>query len=92
MLAASLVSGLAVGAMYGLLALGYHVTWVVSRSVNFAQGSVMMLGAVIAFSLAVSGGWPMPFAIAAALIGCAGFGVVLERVAVRPFRARGSES
>ncbi len=92
MLAASLVSGLAVGAMYGLLALGYHVTWVVSRSVNFAQGSVMMLGAVIAFSLAVGGGWPMPFAIAAALIGCAGFGVVLERVAVRPFRARGSES
>ena len=92
MLAASAISGLATGAMYGLLALGYHVTWIVSRSVNFAQGSVMMLGAVIAFSLRVTLGWPMPFAIMAALLGCAGFGVVVERVAVRPFRVRGSES
>ncbi|MGC8525471.1 MAG: branched-chain amino acid ABC transporter permease [Acidibrevibacterium sp.] len=92
MLATWLVSGLAIGAMYGLLALGYHVTWVVSRSVNFAQGSVMMLGAVITFAMAVTAGWPMPFAMAVALVGCAGFGVVLERVAVRPFRARGSES
>lgn len=92
MLGVSLVSGLAIGAMYGLLALGYHVTWVVSRSMNFAQGSVVMLGAVIAFVLVVTGGWPMPLAIAAALIGCTGFGVVLERVAVRPFRTRGSES
>lgn len=92
LLAAALVSGLAIGAMYGLLALGYHVTWVVSRSVNFAQGSVMMLGAVIAFSLMLGWGWPWPLALPAALAGCAGFGVVLERVAVRPFRARGSES
>lgn len=92
MLAASVVSGLAVGAMYGLLGLGYHVTWVVSRSVNFAQGSVMMLGAVIAFSLGETLGWPIPLAIATALISCAGFGIVLERVAVRPFKARGSES
>ncbi len=92
MFAASVISGLAIGAMYGLLALGYHITWVVSRSVNFAQGSVMMLGAVVVFSLRVTLGWPMPFAIATALIGCAGFGIVLERIAVRPFRARGSDS
>ena len=92
LLGASIVSGLAIGAMYGLLALGYHVTWVVSRSVNFAQGSVMMLGAVLEFSLTVGFGWPMPAALPVALAGCAAFGVVLERVAVRPFRVRGSDS
>ena len=44
----ALITGLGLGSMYGLLALGFHVTYAVSATVNFAQGSSMMLGAVFA--------------------------------------------
>lgn len=89
---ASLVSGLALGAMYGLVALGYHVTFAVSRTVNFAQGSAMMLGAVLGYMFAIRWGWPMPLAVAASLALCAAFGLLVERILVRPFVRRGSEA
>ncbi len=88
----ALITGLGLGSMYGLLALGFYVTYAVSNTVNFAQGSTMMLGAVLAFSFGVTFGWPMPLAIALALALCMLWGVVVERIAVRPFVARGSSS
>jgi len=78
--------------MYGLLALGFHVTHAVSRTVNFAQGSTMMLGAVTCFTFWVTFGWPLTLSVVLALVMCALWGVVVERVAVRPFVARGSNS
>ncbi len=41
----AIITGLGLGSMYGLLALGFYVTYSVSNTVNFAQGSSMMLGA-----------------------------------------------
>ena len=55
-----LVSGLALGSMYGLVALGYHMTWVTSRTMNFSQGHAVMGGAVVAYALLVGLGWPFP--------------------------------
>ena len=75
----AIVTGLGLGAMYGLLALGFHVTYAVSRTVNFSQGSTMMLGAVLAYTFTVTLGWPGPLGIAAALIGCAIYGLAVER-------------
>ena len=92
MLTSILVSGLGLGSMYGLVALGFHVTYAVSGTVNFAQGSVVTLGAVLAYTLGVTIGWPMPAAIVLALAGCALFGLVVERAFVRPFVARGSDA
>jgi branched-chain amino acid transport system permease protein len=92
LISAAIVSGLGLGSMYGLLALGFHVTHAVSRTVNFAQGSTMMLGAVIAFTFWVTLGLPLTFAVLVALAACALWGLVVERVAVRPFVARGSNS
>ena len=63
----TLITGIGLGSMYGLLALGFYVTYAVSRTVNFAQGSAMMLGAVLTFSFAVTWGWPMWAAILASL-------------------------
>ena len=88
----ALITGLGLGSMYGLLALGFYVTYVVSKTVNFAQGSTMMLGAVLCFTLWVTFGWPAPLAIGVALIGCALWGVAVERIAVRPFVRRQSEA
>jgi branched-chain amino acid transport system permease protein len=78
--------------MYGLLALGFYVTYTVSSTVNFAQGSSMMLGAVFAYTLAVTFGWPFVPAALAALALCALYGVIVERLAVRPFARRGSSA
>ena len=92
MLASALTSGLGLGAMYGLLALGFYITYSVSSTVNFAQGSSMMLGAVIAYTFAVTWGWPLAIAAAIALVLCALYGVLVERLAVRPFALRGSNA
>ncbi len=88
----ALISGIGLGSMYGLMALGFHVTYVVSGTVNFAQGSSMMLGAVLTYGFAAALGWPMPVAIALALLLCALYGLVVEFVAVRPFASRGSDA
>jgi branched-chain amino acid transport system permease protein len=78
--------------MYGLIALGFHVTYVVSNTVNFSQGSAMMLGAVLGYTFAVTLGWPLPMAAIMALALCALFGAVIERTLVRPFVDRGSNA
>jgi branched-chain amino acid transport system permease protein len=92
MLASAIISGIGLGSMYGLIALGFHITYVVSNTVNFAQGSAMMLGAVLGYTFGVRFGWPMPLAVIAALLACALFGLVVERILVRPFVARGSNA
>ena len=92
LLISALVSGLGLGSMYGLMALGFYVTYAVSGTVNFAQGSSMMLGAVLTFTFAQTLGWPLVPAILLALALCAAYGLVVEAVAVRPFASRGSDA
>ncbi len=74
----ALISGLGLGSMYGLLALGFYVTYAVSSTVNFAQGSSMMLGAVFAYTFAVTLGWPFVAAALLALALCALYGMLVE--------------
>jgi branched-chain amino acid transport system permease protein len=92
MFVTALITGIALGSMYGLLALGFYVTYAVSNTVNFAQGSSMMLGAVFAYTFAVTYGWPFVPAVLLALALCALYGVIVELVAVRPFVRRGSSA
>ena len=88
----AIISGVGLGSMYGLIALGFHVTYIVSNTVNFAQGSAMMLGAVLGHTFAVRLGWPLPLAALAGLALCGVFGLIVERALVRPFVARGSNA
>ena len=88
----ALISGVGLGSMYGLLALGFYVTYSVSSTVNFAQGSSMMLGAVLCYTLAVTWKWPAAVSIVLALARCGLWGMLVERCAVRPFVARGSNA
>jgi len=92
LIASSIITGLGLGSMYGLLALGFYITYSVSQTVNFAQGSSMMLGAVVCYSIGVTLGWPMVVAMIAALMACAVWGWVVERFVVRPFASRGSNA
>lgn len=88
----AIVSGLGLGSMYGLMALGFYLTYAVSGTVNFAQGSSMMLGAVLTYTFAQTLGWPLAAALPPALALCALYGLVVERLAVRPFASRGSNA
>ena len=92
LITSALITGLGLGSMYGLLALGFYVTYAVSSTVNFAQGSSMMLGAVFAYTFAVTLGWPFWSAALIALALCALYGVIVEWAAVRPFVRRGSNA
>ncbi len=88
----AIITGIGLGSMYGLVALGFHATYAVSSTVNFAQGATMMLGAVLCFTLLVTFGLPLPIAIALSLLSCAAWSIAVERIAVRPFVQRGSSS
>lgn len=90
-LASVLISGFGLGSMYGLMALGFYITYAVSGTVNFAQGSSMMLGAVLCYAFAITLNWPLLLAVPAALILCAFYGQLVEILAVRPFVRRHSE-
>ncbi|MEA2833456.1 MAG: branched-chain amino acid transport system permease protein [Methylobacteriaceae bacterium] len=92
MLATALISGLGLGSIYGLIALGFTLTFSVSGTVNFAQGSSVMLGAVLCHALFVGMHWPFAAAAPFALLGCALWGLVVERIAVRPFVVRRSNA
>ena len=80
------LSGLAIGGIYALVALGFHIMWSAANAVNFAHGDTLMLGAVLAV-LGVDAGMPLPVACLLAIIAGGIFGVVLERFAVQPFTA-----
>jgi branched-chain amino acid transport system permease protein len=92
LITSSIISGLSLGSMYGLIALGFHVTYVVSNTVNFSQGSAMMLGAVLGYTFAVTLGWPLPIAVLLSLTLCGLFGLLVERTLVRPFAERNSNA
>lgn len=92
MITASIISGLAMGSMYALLALGFHITFIVSRTVNFAQGSAVMVGAVLGYTFCVTWGMPWLLAATLTLAVCALYGLAIERFLVRPFHSRGSEA
>jgi branched-chain amino acid transport system permease protein len=76
-------SGLVVGAIYGLIAIGFTAVYNVTGIVNFAQGDLAMLGALGAIGLTVAG-VPLAPAVVLAAVAVGLLGVVIERVAIRP--------
>ncbi len=92
LLTLAIVSGLGLGAMYGLIALGFYMTYAVSSTVNFSQGTSVMLGAVLAFVFSQQLQWGIVPSVLVALAACAVWGVLVERLAVRPFVRAGSNA
>ncbi|ANH05390.1 MULTISPECIES: branched-chain amino acid ABC transporter permease [Shinella] len=80
-----LLSGITVGAVYALVALGFTIIYNASDVVNFAQGEFVMLGGMITF-FAHAAGLPLPLAALIAIIATAGIGVALNKLAIEPAR------
>ncbi len=80
-----LLSGITVGAVYALVALGFTIIYNASDVVNFAQGEFVMLGGMITV-FASAAGLPLPLAALIAIIATAGVGVALNKLAIEPAR------
>jgi branched-chain amino acid transport system permease protein len=82
----AIVSGVALGSVYALIAQGYYVTFTTTETVNFAQGEFLMVGALTSYTILVLSGMSFLVALVVVIILMAVMGVVVERVAIRPLR------
>ena len=80
-----LLSGLTVGAIYALVALGFAIIYNASHVLNFAQGEFVMIGGMAAAGF-VEAGLPLPLAALFAVGGAMLVGLALEKLAVEPAR------
>jgi branched-chain amino acid transport system permease protein len=90
LVAQSILSGVGVGAIYGLIGIGFCVIYNASGIVNFAQGAFVMLGGMLTQVAMTRLSLPLPAAALIAIALVALCGTVLERVVVRPLWNRGS--
>ena len=88
-----IINGLTLGAVYAVVALGYTMVYGIIQLINFAHGEVVMVGAMVAFSvisaLAPAGLPPLlvvSIAVACAVPACMLLGYAMERIAYRPLR------
>jgi len=84
---ALLVSGLSIGLMYSLIALGFVLIYKATDAINFAQGEFVMLAGFMA-TTALSANMPIWAAIAVAILGMILLSFVLERTVLRPLLGR----
>jgi branched-chain amino acid transport system permease protein len=78
------ISGISLGCIYALIALGFVLIYKATETVNFAQGELMMLGAFAGLALMEVAHLPFVVAAVLAIAAMGAFGVLLERVAIRP--------
>ena len=83
------VNGLMLGGAYALVAIGYTLIFGVLNLLHLAHGEVFMVGAYVGLALALAG-FPSWATLLGAMLAAATLGVVVERVAFRPVRFRGS--
>jgi branched-chain amino acid transport system permease protein len=88
-----LINGLTLGAVYAVVALGYTMVYGIIQLINFAHGEVVMVGAMVAYSvigLLAPAGLPPPVLIlvatGTAIPACMLIGYAMERIAYRPLR------
>lgn len=80
----TLVSGVVIGGIYALIAIGFVVIYKATRIINFATGEFMMIGAFFCFTAMTLAGLPFAAALLAAAGGAALLGALVERVVLRP--------
>ncbi|OCA88650.1 branched-chain amino acid ABC transporter permease [Pradoshia sp. D12] len=81
-----LVNGISLGSIYALIALGYTMVYGIVKLINFAHGDVFMVGAFIGFYAITFMELSFFPALLLAMVACAIFGVLIERIAYKPLR------
>lgn len=87
-----LITGISIGSVYAIIALGYTMVYGIAKMLNFAHGDVIMIGAYVAFFAVGSKAMPPLLAVILAMLVCLILGVVIEYLAYRPLRGATSLS
>ena len=82
-----LISGISLGSVYAIIALGYTMVYGIAKMLNFAHGDIIMIGGYVSFCAMFYLGLPNIVAVLLAVIVCTVLGVVIERLAYKPLRS-----
>ncbi len=82
-----LISGISLGSVYAIIALGYTMVYGIAKMLNFAHGDVIMVGGYISLLAMNSLGLPNFLAVILAMVVCTILGVVIEGFAYKPLRS-----
>ena len=85
-----LVSGISLGSVYALIALGYTMVYGIAKMLNFAHGDVIMVGAFVIFTASTTFGLPPVVGVLISIVFCTLFGILIEKVAYKPLRKASS--
>ncbi|HIX13034.1 MAG TPA: branched-chain amino acid ABC transporter permease [Candidatus Anaerofilum faecale] len=85
-----LITGISLGSVYAIIALGYTMVYGIAKMLNFAHGDVIMVGGYMTFIFMNSLGMPAILAVLGAMVVCTVLGIVIERVAYKPLREASS--
>jgi len=81
-----LITGLTVGSVYAMVAIGFNIIYNVTEIINLAQGEFVMLGGLIMVFVHASLGLPLIFAFPVTVVLVTLVGMLLDRMAIRPIR------
>ena len=81
-----LISGLSLGSIYAIIALGYTMVYGIAKMLNFAHGDVIMVGSYICFFAMMRYNLPPVVGVLLAMVVCTVLGMVIERTAYKPLR------
>ncbi len=82
----TLISGLSLGSIYALIALGYTMVYGIAKMLNFAHGDIIMVGAYAVITTVLTANFPPLVGILVSILVCVVLGVTIESLAYRPLR------
>ena len=85
-----LISGVSLGSVYAIIALGYTMVYGIAKMLNFAHGDVIMVGGYICYCSMSYLGLPAVVSVVLAMAVCTALGVIIEGLAYKPLREAGS--
>ena len=80
------ISGISLGSIYAIIALGYTMVYGIAKMLNFAHGDVIMVGAYISFCATSYWGMSPFMSVIVSMLVCTVLGVAIERLAYKPLR------
>lgn len=82
----NLISGISLGSIYAIIALGYTMVYGIAKMLNFAHGDVIMVGAYVCFFATSRYNMPAVVGVLLSMVVCTVLGIVIERLAYKPLR------
>ncbi len=82
-----LISGISLGSVYAIIALGYTMVYGIAKMLNFAHGDVIMVGGYVCYCSSAYAGLGMIPSVLLAMVACTFLGIIIERLAYKPLRS-----